>query len=148
MSRFFFAYVLTCLRVLRAYVLTCQRTLHAFVLKCQGALRAYVLTCYACFRAHVPTCLVCLHAHVPTFLACSCTNVPCALTRSRAFPTLYEKYIRQAGMSLETLLWEFNSTFRHFSYQAEAINGCYDKLYTMIWFNFCLSRTLNFQSYF
>ena len=54
---------------------------------------------------------------------------------------LYMKGTWQAGMSLETF-WEFSSTFLHFSYQAEAFNGCYDKLFTIKWFDFCLSRTL------
>ena len=43
-------------------------------------------------------------------------------------------------MSLEKIFFE-NSVVHSciFFYQAEAFNGCYDKLYTIKWFAFCLS---------
>ena len=47
--------------------------------------------------------------------------------------TLYEKYIRQAGMFLETFILRINSTFLHFFYQVEAFDRCYDKLCTVKW---------------
>ena len=46
---------------------------------------------------------------------------------------LYVKSASQAGMSLEIFIWEFSSTFLHFSYQAEALNGNCDKLCTIKW---------------
>ena len=61
--------------------------------------------------------------------------------------TSYESIYEKQECLWKHLLWEFSSTFWRFSYQAEAFNGRYDKLCTIKWFDLCLSKTLNFESY-
>ena len=143
------AYVLTCQRALRAYVLTCQRVLRAYVLTCQRALRDYVLTCLAWLRAHVSCVHTCSRANVPCVSKCLRAKRLIKLLSFSWEIKLYMKSIYDKQECLwKHLLWEFHSTFRHLPYQVEAFNRCYDKLCTIKWFNFCLSRTLNFENYF
>ena len=170
------SYLLTCQRAFRAYLLMCQRALCAYVPTCLTCLRAHVTTSLVCFRGHVPTCLSCLCAHVPTCLTCLRGHVPCVpncscgITSNNKnkfsmtcftyiFGTFSLSFLWKIKLYMNSIygkqecLWkhllsEFSSTFRTFSYQAEAFNGCYNKLCTIKWFDLCLSRTLNFESYF
>ena len=132
------SYVLTYQLALRVYMLTCQCVLHAYVLTCQCASRLYLITSQRALRAYVVTCLTYSRAHVLTCLTCLRANVPCMPTCSR---TTTSNNKNKFSMAYFTSFWEFSSTFLHFLYQAEVFNGCYDKLCTIKWFNFCLSRT-------
>ena len=134
-----------CLAWSHAYVLTCL---------CLHALCAYVLCAYMLM------CLVCLHAYVPCMLTCQCVLyvyvltcqhlfMLCMSTSSHAITTNDKD--KFSITCFRTFLWLFFvfflrnkncCTFLHFSYQSEAFNGCYDKLCTMKWFDFCLSITL------
>ena len=113
------------------------------------SLRVYVPTCLACLHSHVPTCLAYLRAHVPYVPKCSRAmtlnnknkfSVTCFTQIFGIFSLpfsceikLYMKSIYDKQECLwKHLLWEFNSTFRHFSYQAEAFDGCCDKLCTTL----------------
>ena len=149
------------LRALRANmpcVLTCSRANVSCVL-----IRAHVSTCLAYLRAHVPSVLTCSLANVPCLSKCSRDinsnknkfSVACFTkifgTFSLSFSWEIKLYLKSIYDKQEYLrkhlLWEFNSTFRNFSYEAEAFNRCYDKLCRIKWFDFCLSRTLNIESY-
>ena len=56
---------------------------------------------------------------------------------------LYMKSSRLAGISLDTFILRIlSSAFLYFCYQAEAFNGCYEKLCKIKWFDFCMSITL------
>ena len=119
------AYVLPCQRVFRAYVLMCQHFLRAYMLTWQLALRAYVLTRQRPLRA--------LRAYVPTCSRAVTTN------NKNNFSTIRFPYIFVIALCLVLwlLLWNM-----HCSYQAEAFNGCYDKLCAIKWFDFCFSTSL------
>ena len=127
-----------CQRVLRAYVLTCQLALSAYVLTCKHVLCAYVLTCQRALRAYVLTCqsaLRALRAYVST-----CSRAVTANKKNK-FSILCFPFIFVIALSF-FLLWNKTYIFLHCSYQAEAFNGCYDRLCTIKWFDFCLSITL------
>ena len=152
--------MLTCLVCLRAHMPTCLTCLRANVPACLACLRAHVPTCLAWLRANVPCMVTCSRVLRAYVLTCSRANVPCVskclraklLIKLLSFSweiKLYMKSIYDKQECLwKHLLWEFHSTFRHLPYQVEAFNRCYDKLCTIKWFNFCLSRTLNFENYF
>ena len=130
------ACVLTCQRALCAYVLPCQRVLRAYVLMCQRVLRAYMLTWQRALRAYVLTrqrALRALRAYVPTCSRAVTTN------NKNNFSTICFPYIFVIAFCfvLWLLLWNM-----HCSYQAEAFDGCYNKLCTIKWFDFCLSTSL------
>ena len=138
-------------------VLTCSCTNVSCVLTSSCGNMPFVLT-HLCDNA---LCVLYMLPHyMCCVLTCSRVNVPCVLTCSRtitwnnkkcfqwhvllrSFYTfslsfsckmrLYVKSASQAGMSLEIFIWEFSSTFLHFSYQAEALNGNCDKLCTIKW---------------
>ena len=86
-----------------------------YVLTCQ---RSCVLTCQRALRAYMLTCQSVLRAYA------------------------YMKSTR-AGMSLENIYFE-NSVVHSciFSYQTEAFNKCYYKLFTIKWFDLSFSKTL------
>ena len=130
------ACVLTCQRALCAYVLPCQRVLRAYVLMCQRVLRAYMLTWQRALRAYVLTrqrTLRALRAYVPTCSRAVTTNNKNNIS-TICFPHIF---VIAFCFVLWLLLWNM-----HCSYQAEAFDGCYNKLCTIKWFGFCLSTSL------
>ena len=165
----FRAHVRTCQLVLCACILTYQRTLRTYVpcvltcsrvnvscaLTCLYALRALVLTCSRALRAYLPTRL-----RVPTCLGAITLNIKNKFIISWhvflrfllsfwyfllcvfLWNKMYLESPRRAGMSLKFFFSELSCRFWHIYYQAETFNGCYDKLCTVKWFDFYLSRTL------
>ena len=145
----------TCLACLCAHVLTCLACLRTHLPTCLVCLRAPMPTCFACLRAHVPTCLACLHAQWQRALRAYVLTRQLALRALRAyvptcsravttnnknnFSTICFPYIFVIAFCfvLWLLLWNM-----HCSYQAEAFDGCYNKLCTIKWFDFCLSTSL------
>ena len=117
------------------------------------ALRARVPTCLVCLRAYVPCvlpcsrpmCLACLRDYMITCscLACLRVNVSCVLcvpTWSRAITTndKYRFSITCFPYIFVIVFFLWNKTVVH-SCISLTFNGCYDKLCTMKWFDFCLS---------
>ena len=119
---------------------------------CLTCLHAHVPTCLACFRAHVPTCLASLQAHVPRCLTCLCVHVPTCLTCFACLCAHVINYKNKFSITCFPYIFmillclfpmkENCCTFLHFLYRVEAFSGCFDKLCTKKWFDFCLSITL------
>ena len=128
-------------------MLTCQRVLHAYVLTCQRTLRICVLTCSRAYVPCVPKCSRAITSINKCKVSMTCFTLIFG-TFSLSFSweiKLYMKSIYDKQECLwKHLLWEFNSTFRHFPYQAEAFNK-WQTLYNKMALcnNFCLGRTSN-----
>ena len=142
--------VLTCSRNIVPCVLTCSRAYVPFVLTCSRNIVPCVLTCSRVYVPCVlpcsrPMCLACLRDYMITCscLACLRVNVSCVLcvpTWSRAITTndKYRFSITCFPYIFVIVFFLWNKTVVH-SCISLTFNGCYDKLCTMKWFDFCLS---------